>query len=246
MTINTYPGNPAFHNPGSEPPVPLRQRTAFAARGPHVRRAGSRPDHNRRRARAQEGVSSSARTDCLGIGILVLVVVWAAIITEITGDTRPNPQTTSSARPTGTPRPTAKPTLADPCTAPDAMRYRSDLGDRLATMKQALTELEKLFARAGNNPMLIYDEDWLVDVAAVLVVMKLFGDNVSELTAPHVLRSAHSHLLAAADYYDRTADTVARGIDDADVELLLEGYALLEDGAASLELANAAFERACE
>lgn len=178
----------------------------------------------------------------VGIGLFAWgLILGAGIANTDTSQDHAPVDTVSASRPTATPNPTGE----DACTLPETMEYRSSVGDLASTMSRALGKLERLFGRASRNPNLIYDEDWLVDVAAVLVVMKLFHDEVSALDAPRVLRTQHMHLANAANDYNRSADTIARGLDAENPDTLMQGYALLEDAAASLEQANAAFERAC-
>ncbi len=145
----------------------------------------------------------------------------AATATSIPATKTPAPS--AAARPTRTPRPTAtvEPTPANQLTV-EELAYVHEVGTLDTRTAGHLRDFTEQSTKAGDDPTLIFDSDWIKDTALVLVALKADAQAFRDIDAPEKFTLAHSYLYAGADHLDRSVDLFAKGVDDRDASKLSE------------------------
>ncbi len=156
------------------------------------------------------------------------------------------PRPTATLRPTRTPRPTATPKPADPCASVDITLYRTVMLEHLDTGVQASSGLGDQFTKMSENPILIFNDEWIVETSVWLATLRILHEEVEAMTVPPRMRAGHHHMLEATSSLDRSTYELATGIDNVDGDALERGINLVLDAASSFEAANAAWQIACD
>ena len=156
------------------------------------------------------------------------------------------PLPTATPRPTRTPRPTATPKPVDPCASADITLYRTVMLEHLGTGAQASSALGDQFTKMSENPILIFNDEWIVETSVWLATLRILHEEVEGMTVPPRMRTGHHHMLEATNSLDRSTYELATGIDNVDGDALERGINLVLDAASSFEAANAAWQIACD
>lgn len=110
----------------------------------------------------------------------------------------------------------------------------------------ALSDFSNSFLAAGEDPLLILDDEWRLDVAIALATMDLVAEQIRDLDPPAGTEELHEVQLQIADELEITTAATVRGIDELDVAAIEEGTAALLRASALLDEATAILERFCE
>ena len=139
------------------------------------------------------------------------------------------------ATPTRLPLPTSRPAP----TQDDGIQHYADqmmpILNGYSTDLQKLTELATL---AGDNPLLIYDDDWRMEIVITAALIQLRGKELRAITSPPQLSSVHSESVAASKHFDRACDLLLEGIDDQDGEKLARAANEMQAGSANMAQAK--------
>jgi hypothetical protein len=130
--------------------------------------------------------------------------------------------------------PTPIPATNDPA----AQRYINDVSAYLNVYVVALQGMDRLFAEAVANPSRFVETTWLQQMGTMLETILLTNDQIRRLQPPRGMAAVHNRLLAAADYMDRGAISIANGIISLNADLIIAGYADFQLAAAELEAAE--------
>jgi hypothetical protein len=144
------------------------------------------------------------------------------------------PTETSTAIPTAAPTttpiplPTAAPDVASAVVpASDFSSEERAYGQELVTLvgnfAMWMQELGANFAQVGGEPEIILRDDWRLETAAYLALIRDNNRRLRELRAPARFVSAQADLAAMADDADRMVNTILAGLDARDGALIQQG-----------------------
>ena len=187
------------------------------------------------------GLASAPKWWMKGATIVIAVTVLAAIIgasacgsdddalgeTEVTSATAtpvPDAATANleSDEPTG---PALLTLTSEECT------YLGELQSILSSAVTGSNDVGESFLEAVDDPLVILDQTWVLEVAAGLAMVRLSYDDVSDLSAPESLSDIHDAADAALSKLDDATRPIASGIDDRDADQMNEGAALFVSAA---------------
>ena len=138
----------------------------------------------------------------------------------------PTPPATATPIPTRTPAPTPTPTS---CPTPEEQAYFLEMGSLADSVSEVFFGFGNLNTRAGDNPSLILQEDWQLEAALYLIGFQFYIDAVKELSPPSSLRHIHQNLLASVNVLQKAVDAYAYGVDNLDVDSLVQAISYLEE-----------------
>lgn len=168
----------------------------------------------------------------LQAGIVAAMAILNCLILGAMGTVVFNSQTHQSARtisPEVAPQPTNTPKLP-PTLTPLEERYVQQFGEILLDLSDAILTGADLMTCAQDDPSLILDSEWQIQLAVSLAATKACDQRFRDLQAPSRFRSCHESILRAADNYDLSADLIAEGIGELDIAKI-ERSTALEDSA---------------
>jgi len=99
-----------------------------------------------------------------------------------------------------------------------------------------------LWVIATEDLLLLFDDDWKLQMAIQIVAVKLCGERARELEPPPLFQNGHEDFVEATWHFDRAMDLYAEGIDEFDpakIEKATEEIALGKD---CIKRATAKFE----
>ena len=149
------------------------------------------------------------------------------------------PYPTHPPLPTHTPHPTSKPTVG--FTAAERA-YLLKVLSITEPCSDALQALSVLASRAGNDPMLILDDEWLLSTAMALAAIKVSNDELRRLEPPTRFSSVHKNLEEAAEHFDRVVYLFAEGVDELDASRIRLAGQEMRLGGAAVERAKTQLE----
>ena len=85
-------------------------------------------------------------------------------------------------RPTDTPKPVPTPTIE--CPTPTERAYINSVVEVFTPMGTAYGEFGRLNIEASDNPVLIFDDSWKLEVVLQLAVIEIAAEEITELTPP--------------------------------------------------------------
>ncbi len=153
------------------------------------------------------------------------------------------PFITATLESTDTPQPTATQDMTATTEAEEQayLIEMTQIGDDYVTALELVGELSN---QAGEDPTLLFDEEWKTQMAIGLLLMQVSGENSRELQPPARYEEAHKQFLEAVVHMDRVVELLPRGIDELDADLINEASIEMLLGTEALDEATAAFERA--
>ena len=129
----------------------------------------------------------------------------------------PVPPTSTNTRtpiPSATPLPTIEPT---------EQAYIGQIGNIANTYADALDGLGQQLTDAGENPALIFDQEWIIDTAAIITTIRLNNEEVRTLEPPEQYQPGQALMLEVANHLDVAMDAYIEGIDNLDVDKITQG-----------------------
>lgn len=116
---------------------------------------------------------------------------------------------TISAEPTNTARPEADPAVAE---------YISWAQKTSESIGESSGVISTQFSAAGENILLIRDQDWILKTSLALAMMNVTADSIRAQNPPAEMADAHKIALAIADELTAIYEITPRAIDNLDVE----------------------------
>jgi hypothetical protein len=125
------------------------------------------------------------------------------------------PAPTATRRPTSTPAPETN-SAADQAYMLDVLTIMDAWGRHGAASSE-------LFDEASDTPALMFKESWRLDLAFAFAMIQIANNDLRELQPPDRFSRVHGKLLETADLLDDATNTMARGIDEMDPDLITLG-----------------------
>jgi hypothetical protein len=94
------------------------------------------------------------------------------------------------------------------------------MSDIAETYESALLGLATQSTEAGTDPLLIFNDDWLIKTGVYLAGLTLAGESLRELDPPERFHEVHEDMLEAAGYFDLVVKYYAEGVDEVDPDKL--------------------------
>ena len=92
----------------------------------------------------------------------------------------------------------------------------------------ALATLGDAFTQAGENPILILNYQWRIEVAVGVVALTQSYQNVRKLNPPDELEGFHNYVVEGLWYCDHAAGLITRAVDDMDDDALQDAVEYIE------------------
>ena len=156
---------------------------------------------------------------------------------------QPPPASPVASR-TATPAPSPAATPACPTLAQAS--YFLALSEIQSGVATAFADLGETFMLAGEQPTLIFDDDWRLNVAITLTTMNIAAEQIRTLNPPPGLEDLHALQLQIADQLEIVTSSSVQGIDDVDAALLDEATAAIARTNTLVERSTEIIERVCD
>jgi hypothetical protein len=118
-----------------------------------------------------------------------------------------------------------KNTLAD-----DVMAYHNMLNPAVTGLTQSLEKFSELNSEASSNPSLMFSDDWKTDMAATLVSMGIYLDQIRKVNPPASMTETHNLILQAVEEYQYVVDNYANALDNLDADAITECITHMQQG----------------
>ena len=154
--------------------------------------------------------------------------------------------------PTATPSASSEPnTAASPAATPTCptlaqATYFLALSEIQTGVADAFADLGETFALAGEEPLLVFDDDWRLNVAITLTTMNLAAEQIRTLTPPPGLDDLHALQLQIADQLQIVTSSSVQGIDEVDAALLDEATTAIARTNTLVASSAEIIERVCD
>lgn len=103
--------------------------------------------------------------------------------------------------------------------------YATTMADHSSRVGEAMTKISNLM----GNPQ-IGDNEWTLDVATQLTIIRQGYDEALEIEAPSSMADIHYKYTQAMWHYDRSTDLIAEGIDTLNADLIDQATSEIEVG----------------
>ena len=163
---------------------------------------------------SQKGTRSNTKGCLIIIGVLAALIALIGVCNAFCGTDQPAQN--EQARPTAT----RKPTETTVCKTAAAQTYQEELVDVSEKMAESYGLLKTAMEGASNDPTLVFEDGWRLEVGVTLAAMVVYADALEELTPPTALRPVHSDALRLAEETRAFAVLLAAGLDAFDIELV--------------------------
>jgi hypothetical protein len=101
--------------------------------------------------------------------------------------------------------------------------FIEDLGTQVDTLGDALDDFSELMSHAGDDPYLMFDEDWISDVAVQVIIIQGVNEEALELKPTPRLRHIYVFWIEATGLFDLAMDDVVEFVDEADTDAAARG-----------------------
>lgn len=160
--------------------------------------------------------------------LLPVCLLVFALACEPEAATTPTPRVTPTPAyefltptPTVMPRPTSTPRPVGKCETSEARAYLTRQEPPTNQLARGMGDVGDLFTLAGLDVTLLWDLDWQLQTAAVLVDVDAAADKILAISAPQIFRAADRDLKEAARLLKEFVDLAVKGIDEFDATILV-------------------------
>jgi len=152
--------------------------------------------------------------------MLVVTLLCLLLLATIAGcgSAEPPQQPPTATPPASPPSPDATPA----CPTLAQATYLLALSEIQGGVATAFADLGETFALAGEEPLLIFDNDWRLNVAITLTTMNIAAEQIITLNPPPGLEQLHALQFQVADQLEIVTSSSVQGIDEVDDALLDE------------------------
>lgn len=172
-----------------------------------------------------------------GIAVVVTIAVTPTNTSTPTA-TLPLP---TLAQPTNTPIP-PPPTPIPPTLTPTVdlvdLTYRISIQPIMSDYAEAMNYLSITFDEAAETPLVVITDNWKIRAATSFALIRIANESVRELVPSDRFRETHNRILQASELMDQMIVEYSRGIDNLDVEALLNGNRLLTEANEAIQQAT--------
>ena len=130
-------------------------------------------------------------------------------------------------------------TQALPLTA-DEIDYVDSVNDIQRSFGFAFGEIERLISEVGQDPSLVEDGDWSLELSTAIAILRITAREVDALEPPERFADANVSLVEAADSYRSAADLIGDGVADFDTDIIASAIEQIQAGSAAFESAREA------
>jgi hypothetical protein len=116
----------------------------------------------------------------------------------------------------------------------DRIDYANEMTGYLKDLENNMYTFSDLMLEAGDNPNLMFDDNWKIDVSVQLVELQSIIDNVNALEVPSGLEDVHNSVQLAMDEYQFVVTNLPIALDNVDIDLLNEVTSAVNNGATFL------------
>lgn len=143
------------------------------------------------------------------------------------------PTPTQTSLPTRTPIPSATSEFSSE--EQDYLDWGASTGNQYAT---ALTDLSELLSEASNDPAVMFEDSWRLEVAVSLATIKALNQEVRDREAPAKFSEVQRQYALAAEEFEIMADELAEGIDSFDPDLVVSAGSHMQQATVHIENAT--------
>lgn len=102
------------------------------------------------------------------------------------------------------------------------LEYSTKMESISYDIQTIMNDFSQLMYQAGDNPNLMFDDNWIIDVATQIALLDGVITEVRNIEAPSQLDDVHSLILEAMNEYEFVVDNFPSAIDNMDVNLINE------------------------
>ena len=134
----------------------------------------------------------------------------------------------------------------EPCPTTEEAAYLNEVLKYTETGSSGMQRFSSLNLRAGENPFLIFDETWKVEIVLTLALLDSGAEEILEVNVPKSMRDVHTDIEASAMGVQRTVVLYAEGIDAVDADKLAQAAGSLAQATSRLDSAASKIEALCK
>ena len=156
-----------------------------------------------------------------------IAVLLLAACTTGEAPTIAPPNITMTTMITPAPANTTTPPAVDTCPTDAEQFYFGQLEEQTTNLAVGSAEIARLFLKAGNDPLLFFDDDWILDTTIALAVLDATAGAIFELVAPASASSVNELARQVARLVTEAVDYYTTGIDNIDSAEIETGDGLI-------------------
>ncbi len=130
-------------------------------------------------------------------------------------------------------------TQALPLTATE-IDYVDGVNDIQRSFDFAFSEIERLISEVGQDPSLVEDGDWSLELSTAIAILRITAREVDALEPPDRFAGANVSLVEAAGSYRSAADLIGDGVADFDTDIIASAIEQIQAGSIAFERAREA------
>jgi alpha-galactosidase/6-phospho-beta-glucosidase family protein len=117
--------------------------------------------------------------------------------------------------------------------------YAQNILEALEPLRNDMLTFADLNMEASENPTLMYDQDWIMEMALTLNSMETGISKVKKIdNVPDSLKESHNLTVKAMDEYQYLVENYPDAIDNLDVDLMMKCVEAMQRGHGHLEESN--------
>lgn len=145
----------------------------------------------------------------------------------------------AGAKPAATATPRA--TVA-PARSTSVAEYKAKINEISLAYGDAFSGIGELFTLAGQDPSVIFTNEWILSGAAQIAIIRSQGTALRALDPPSQYAEVHRVLLVAATHFDTATVLITEGVDNLDAQKLSEANRQMLLGVSYIQDATSLFD----
>jgi Skp family chaperone for outer membrane proteins len=117
--------------------------------------------------------------------------------------------------------------------------YANNIIQAMTPLRDDMLTFAELNGTASENPTLMYDQEWILEMAMTLNSMEQGIQNVKNIdNVPGILKESHELTIKAMDEYQYLVDNYPDAVDNLDADLMMECVSAMQRGEDYLDQSN--------
>jgi uncharacterized secreted protein with C-terminal beta-propeller domain len=108
--------------------------------------------------------------------------------------------------------------------------YADEMSTYLGDFSKYMGDFSELNMEAGNNPMMMKDDNWIMDTAVTLTMMDDTITKIQGINPPDKLKESHAVVLQGMEKFKYVVDNYPEAVDNLDVNLLTSCVTAMTEG----------------
>lgn len=177
---------------------------------------------------------------------VLLAVLLGAVLVGCSETTAEEPKEEPKQEAKEAEKPKEEPKKEEKKDNTELVKYSTTMSRLMGEYAEESGTMGQLLTNAGSDPSLLFDSNWITDMAISITTMDTILDEIEANKPPKGMDSIHGHVMKFVDDARFVTSNLPTALDNMDIELMEQITAKINSGSEHIQAATAEIEKKTE